>query len=103
MVRWKVTVVVGALVLAAATACDRQLGGLAGPMSCATDVDATGAIVGSAALFACVHANVWPTPVPLALLALALGWLAMRTQSVIAPIVVHMLFNTVAFVELALG
>jgi membrane protease YdiL (CAAX protease family) len=61
------------------------------------------AIVGSAALFACVHSNVWPTPIPLAVLALALGWLAIRTQSVVAPIVVHMLFNTVAFVELALG
>jgi membrane protease YdiL (CAAX protease family) len=60
------------------------------------------AIVGSAALFACVHSNVWPTPIPLAVLALALGWLAIRTQSVIAPIVMHMLFNTVAFVELGL-
>ena len=60
------------------------------------------AIVGSAALFACVHSNVWPTPIPLALLGVALGWLAVRTQSVAGPIVVHMLFNTVAFVELGL-
>jgi membrane protease YdiL (CAAX protease family) len=66
-------------------------------------VQAIRAIVGSAALFACVHSNVWPTPIPLALLALALGWLALRTQSVVAPIVVHILFNTVAFVEIALG
>ena len=64
--------------------------------------EAIRAIVGSAALFACVHSNVWPTPIPLAVLALALGWLAIRTQSVIAPIVMHMLFNTVAFVEMGL-
>src|SRR5947199_61864 len=61
------------------------------------------AIVGSAALFACVHANVWPTPIPLAILALVLGWLAVRTQSIVAPIVVHILFNAVAFMELALS
>jgi membrane protease YdiL (CAAX protease family) len=61
------------------------------------------AIVGSAAIFACVHSNVWPTPIPLAVLALALGWLAMRTQSIIAPIVVHILFNAVAMTELALN
>jgi membrane protease YdiL (CAAX protease family) len=60
------------------------------------------AVVGSAALFACVHSNVWPTPIPLAVLALALGWLAVRTQSIIGPIVAHVLFNTVAFTELAL-
>jgi membrane protease YdiL (CAAX protease family) len=60
------------------------------------------AVVGSAALFACVHSNVWPTPIPLAVLALALGWLAVRTQSIIGPIVAHILFNTVAFTELAI-
>jgi membrane protease YdiL (CAAX protease family) len=54
------------------------------------------AIAGSAALFACVHSNVWPTPIPLAVLSLALGWLAVRTQSIVAPIFVHILFNAVA-------
>jgi membrane protease YdiL (CAAX protease family) len=60
------------------------------------------AIVGSAAIFACVHSNVWPTPIPLAVLALALGWLAMRTQGIVGPVVVHILFNAVAFVELGI-
>jgi membrane protease YdiL (CAAX protease family) len=53
------------------------------------------AIVGTAILFANVHANVWPTPVPLFVLALGLGWLAYRTQGVVAPIVLHMLFNAI--------
>ena len=57
-------------------------------------------IFGTAALFANVHAAVWPTPVPLFVLGLGLGWLAMRTQGVIAPIVCHAFFNAVACVEM---
>jgi membrane protease YdiL (CAAX protease family) len=53
------------------------------------------AIYGSAMLFAASH-NVWPTPVPLLLLGLGLGWLASRTQSLVGPIVCHALFNGVA-------
>ncbi len=55
-------------------------------------------IVGTAILFANVHANVWPTPIPLFVLALGLGWLAYRTQGVVAPIVLHMLFNAIPIV-----
>jgi membrane protease YdiL (CAAX protease family) len=58
------------------------------------------AIVGSAMLFAAVHSNNWPAPIPLMLLGLALGWLARRTQSLIAPITLHALFNLVAFLAL---
>jgi membrane protease YdiL (CAAX protease family) len=58
------------------------------------------AIVGTAALFANFHANVWPTPVALFVLALGLGWLAYRTQGVVAPTIMHILFNTVAFAEM---
>jgi membrane protease YdiL (CAAX protease family) len=58
------------------------------------------AIVGTALLFANFHANVWPTPVPLFVLALGLGWLAYRTQGVAAPIVLHMLFNAIVFAAL---
>jgi membrane protease YdiL (CAAX protease family) len=58
--------------------------------------NAVRAIVASSAIFACVHSNVWPTPIPLAVLALALGWLAVRTQGIVAPILVHILFNAVA-------
>lgn len=58
------------------------------------------AIIGTSLLFANFHANVWPTPIPLFVLALGLGWLAFRTQSVMAPIVVHMLFNAIVFAAL---
>ena len=60
------------------------------------------AIFGTAALFANVHAAVWPSPICLFVLALGLGWLAYRTQGIIAPMVMHMLFNSVAFAELYL-
>jgi membrane protease YdiL (CAAX protease family) len=56
------------------------------------------AIFGTAVLFGTVHAAVWPTPIPLFVLGLGLGWLAWRTQSLVAPIVVHMLFNAVGSV-----
>ena len=36
------------------------------------------AIVASSALFAAVHASVWPSPVPLAVLAIGLGYLYLR-------------------------
>ena len=57
------------------------------------------ALVGTSALFACVHST-WPTPIPLFLLALGLGSLAQRTQSLVAPIVLHSLFNAVSCVQL---
>ena len=60
-------------------------------------------VIGSAALFAAVHANVWPSPVPLFVLALGLGCLAARTRSLVAPVVVHGLFNGVSAVYLLLG
>ena len=53
-----------------------------------------------ALLFAMVHAGVWPSPVPLLPLGLTLGWLAWRTQSLVGPIVLHALFNSVALLGL---
>jgi membrane protease YdiL (CAAX protease family) len=61
------------------------------------------AIVGTSALFANLHANVWPTPIPLFVLSLGLGWVAFRTQSVVAPVVVHVLFNAIVFATLGLS
>lgn len=55
-----------------------------------------GAIYSSAALFAVVHSSVWPTPIPLFVLGLGLGWLAVRTRSILAPTIVHGLFNLVS-------
>lgn len=57
-------------------------------------------ICGSALLWAMFHVSVWPTPIPLFVMGLGLGWLAWRTQSVIGPIVWHSLFNTLAFLVL---
>jgi membrane protease YdiL (CAAX protease family) len=61
------------------------------------------AIFATAVLFAWFHAAVWPSPVALLWLGLGLGYLAWRTQSLVASIVVHSLFNTTACVLLALG
>lgn len=58
-------------------------------------------IFGSAMFFALAHG--WPQAVPLFVLALGLGWLALRTQSLIGPMVCHALFNTVACLMLAWG
>jgi membrane protease YdiL (CAAX protease family) len=48
---------------------------------------------GTAVLFAASHSSVWPSPIPLTVLALVLGWLAYRTQSLIGTMVFHSLFN----------
>lgn len=61
------------------------------------------AIFAASLLFACVHATVWPTPVPLFVLALGLGILAYRTRSLVGPIVLHGLFNAVSCVQLLMG
>ncbi|GEM_PF-5624157 len=60
------------------------------------------AIVGSAVLFALSH-EAWPSAVALMPLGMVLGWLAYRTQSLIPGIVLHALFNAVAFVVLFLS
>jgi membrane protease YdiL (CAAX protease family) len=61
------------------------------------------AIIASSALFAAVHSQVWPSPVPLFVLAIGLGYLYMRTRSIVGPVVVHGMFNAVSAVYLLLG
>ena len=56
-----------------------------------------------AALFAAFHAHVWPSPVPLVVLAVGLGYLYLRTRSLVGPVVVHGMFNAVSAVYLLLG
>jgi membrane protease YdiL (CAAX protease family) len=54
-----------------------------------------------ALLFAAAHANVWPSPIPLFLLGLGLGYLAYRTQSLVSCMTAHALFNgTTVLVQL---
>jgi membrane protease YdiL (CAAX protease family) len=61
------------------------------------------AVWAGSALFAAFHAQVWPSPVPLFVLALGLGYLYLRTRTLIGPVVVHGLFNAVSAVYLLLG
>jgi membrane protease YdiL (CAAX protease family) len=58
------------------------------------------AVYATALFFAAAHSSVWPTPVPLFVLGLALGLLYHRTQSLVAPVVLHGLFNAVGCVIL---
>jgi membrane protease YdiL (CAAX protease family) len=60
-------------------------------------------VYASAALFAMVHSAVWPSPIPLFLLGLGLGWCAVRTRGVLVPAMVHGLFNAVSAVYVLRG
>jgi membrane protease YdiL (CAAX protease family) len=60
------------------------------------------AVYGSSMLWAVFHSSVWPSPLALFLLGLGLGWLAYRTQSLVSSLILHMLFNAVAFLVLVL-
>ncbi|HKB41983.1 MAG TPA: CPBP family intramembrane glutamic endopeptidase, partial [Gemmataceae bacterium] len=61
------------------------------------------ALYATSLFFAAMHSFAWPSPVPLFALALVLGWLAERTQSLVGPMVLHGLFNGVACVQLFWG
>jgi len=54
------------------------------------------AVYATAALFGLMHSSVWPNPVALFVLGLGLGWLAVRTNGVLVPVLVHALFNAVS-------
>jgi len=60
------------------------------------------AVWSSSALFAAGH-SAWPTPIPLFVLALGLGYLTVRTRDITAAAVVHGMFNAVSFVYLLRG
>ena len=55
-------------------------------------------VFATSAVFAALHP--WPSSVPLFVLALVLGWLRQRTQSLTAPITAHFLFNVVGLLPL---
>jgi membrane protease YdiL (CAAX protease family) len=58
------------------------------------------AIYASSVIFASLHSDVWPTPIPLFFLSLGLGTISYRTQSLVAPLVMHMLFNAVTILQM---
>lgn len=60
-------------------------------------------IFAASLLFALLHYTVWPSPVPIFFLGLALGWLAYRTQSLVPGIFCHALFNLVSLVSPFVG
>lgn len=66
----------------------------AGPWPCAWP------IVISSGLFAAMHLGHGPDPIPLFFLALGLGYVYQRTHRVLPCIVMHMLFNAFALVQL---
>ncbi len=53
------------------------------------------AVYATAAFFALMH-PVWPNPLPLFVLGLGLGYLAVRTNGLLVPVLVHALFNAVS-------
>lgn len=59
------------------------------------------AIYGSSMVFAVVHP--WPTSIPLFLFGMVAGWLTFRTQNLVPSMVLHSLFNLVAFIVLWLS
>jgi membrane protease YdiL (CAAX protease family) len=65
-----------------------------------THGNAARGIYATSLLFGMVHYFAWPTPIPLFFLALGLGFLAYRTQSLLASIIFHSLFNAVACIAL---
>jgi membrane protease YdiL (CAAX protease family) len=61
------------------------------------------AIVGTAILFAMLHVDVWPSPVPLLVLGLALGWCAHRSRNLLASITLHAIFNGLSIILMLTG
>jgi membrane protease YdiL (CAAX protease family) len=60
------------------------------------------AVWSSSILFAAFHSSVWPSPIPLFVLALGLGVVTARTRSWWPAAFAHALFNTVSTVVVGL-
>lgn len=68
-----------------------------------TNRDEIAAVLSTSILFAGLHSSVWPTPIPLFVFSIGLGWLAVRTGGVTAPIIVHGLLNAVSAIYVLRG
>ncbi|MCS7166648.1 MAG: CPBP family intramembrane glutamic endopeptidase [Gemmatales bacterium] len=51
------------------------------------------AVYATSLIFAALHADAWPAPIPLFFFSLGLGILAARTQSLLGPLLIHAAFN----------
>jgi membrane protease YdiL (CAAX protease family) len=60
------------------------------------DANAARSIYATSLLWATFHYSEWPAPIPLFVFGLVLGYLAYRTQSLVAPVLLHGLFNAIA-------
>src|SRR5262249_47295723 len=60
-------------------------------------------IFAAAVLFGWFHVRFWPSPVPLTLLGVGLGWLTHRTRNLAGAVVLHSAFNAIAVVVLLFG
>jgi membrane protease YdiL (CAAX protease family) len=60
-------------------------------------------VFAAAVLFGWFHVRFWPSPVPLTLLGVGLGWLTYRTRSLAGPVVMHATFNAIAVAMLLFG
>lgn len=58
------------------------------------------AILASSTLFAAIHSFAWPSPIPLTILALALGDLAWKQRSLAGAMAMHAVFNGASFLVL---
>lgn len=60
-------------------------------------------IYATAVLFSLAHSVVWPTPIPLFVLGLGLGYVMVRTRSLWPCVLLHALFNAVSALYLLRG
>jgi membrane protease YdiL (CAAX protease family) len=61
------------------------------------------AVYASAAAFAAVHSAVWPSPVPLFVLGLGLGYVFVRTRRILPAVILHGFFNAISAVSVLRG
>lgn len=60
------------------------------------------AVFATSVLFGWFHVQAWPSPVPLTLLGMGLGWLAWRGRSLGGPVALHATFNAIGLALLLL-